>query len=57
MRSRDFSFRGSGFLRLIINDGSLIHFSTFRKGRKRRKDLVVQSKNQRVDTKSDKETR
>jgi hypothetical protein len=49
VRSRDFCFRVRGFLRLISNDGSLIHFSTLRKGRKRRKRLMVLSNKQQIN--------
>jgi len=49
VRSRDFKPRTRGFLRLVSNDGSLIHLSTFRKGRKRRKSLMVLSNKQQIN--------
>jgi hypothetical protein len=49
--TRDFSGRARGALVVIVDNGTVLNFSTFRKRRKRNKDSVVLRKKKNVDKK------
>jgi hypothetical protein len=49
--TRDFSGRTRGALAVIVDNGTVLNFSTFRKRRKRNKDRMVLKKRERTSTK------